>query len=103
MESDCLDYALGRAERFLRRGLADAVDQNLGSRLDVVGHRCEVVALGVPEHFANHVFQSKRNHVLFELPLCVEIFRFFGRRFNPVDLLSLLEELFSCLVDCTRA
>ena len=103
MESDCLDDAFSRAERFLRRSLADAVDQHLGSRLDVVGHRCEVVTLRVPEHFADHVFQSQRNHVLFEFPLCVEIFRFFRRRLNPEDFLRLLEELFGCLIDCGRA
>ena len=54
------------------------MNQDLGRRLDVVGHCSKIITFGMPENTTDHVFQTQRHHVFFELPLTMLLFAVFG-------------------------
>lgn len=99
VEGKALNDSFSLREWFLRGCLAQRVDDNLGRCLDLVSHRCEVVALRVPGKSADDMLKLQSNHdlVLFQVfrehPLDISLFNLFadGCKVTVIELLSLLE------------
>jgi hypothetical protein len=56
VESESLNDTFSCAEWLLRSGLRNAVNENLGSCLQIMGHGREVISFGMPADVADHVF-----------------------------------------------